>query len=62
MKIITNVVAGLIAALLFWILYQVGIKVDTLMSVKTEFYFTFHYYGSIVFSAIIGIIVGCTFK
>jgi hypothetical protein len=56
------VVAGLIAALLFWILYQVGIKIDTLMSVKTEFYFTFHYYLSIISSAIIGIVVGCTFK
>jgi hypothetical protein len=62
MKIITNVVAGLIAALLIWILYQVGMKVDTLMSVKTEFYFTFHYYLSIIVSATVGIVVGCTFE
>lgn len=62
MKFITNIVAGLIAALLIWVIYQVGIKIDSAMTVKTEFYFNFHYYLSIIVSAIGGIIVGCNFK
>lgn len=61
-KAMCKILIGIIAAILIFIVWNIGVKLDSLMTVRTEFYYVFHYWASIIGSIIAGITAGAYFE
>lgn len=61
MLILKKILVGLLFAALILLIYKIGVYIDSFMTPKTEFYFTFHHYAQIMASAIGGVFMAITY-
>ena len=55
-KILSKLLAGSIAVVVIFFLYQLLMFLNCLFVVHTDFFYTFHYYGSRVLSSVAGVL------